>query len=78
MEFVNKNGIKGTLKRIEHYKERFKLTLDQWKAMTEKEIEVIEGDLKLFDANCFLDNYKVNDGREKPLLAGFLKNAVET
>ena len=55
------------MKTKEDCKERFKLTLDQWKVMTEQEIKTIEQDLLDLVIKGFLDYYKVNDGREERL-----------
>ena len=42
LEIVNKNGIESTMKTKEYCKDRFKLTIDHWKLMTEEEIKFIE------------------------------------
>ena len=78
LELVNQNVIKSTIKTKEDFKERFKLTVDQWKVMTEDEIRSIEKDLHEFDVNCFLNDFKVNDGREKPVDVSMLKLAITT
>ena len=65
LQLVNQGAIESTVKTKEDCKKRFKLTLNQWKVMTNRQIKTIEKDLGEFEFNCFLD--KVNDARENPL-----------
>ena len=62
----------------EKFKVNFKFTIDQWKVMTQSEIETLKRGLYAWSIKQYLLDYKVNDGRAKPLNLEFLKKYIKT